>query len=151
MKKKPYIGNKLRLDGYYYSNPDSQGLISVAMFYRDGFCFHFSTSLSKSSDTLNFIENRFLKNDDFISRIKQRPSFIGVYQVRGESIKFETWWFEVALYTTSATRYGKILNPTTLLIENRVDNRYKTSFSENQIYRFKQFSPKPDSTNTFIK
>ena len=45
MKKTPYFGDELRIDGYYYSDAlhdqyASKDNINVAVFYRDGFCIY---------------------------------------------------------------------------------------------------------------
>ena len=149
MKKTPYFGDELRIDGYYYSNMDSGWGTGVAVFYRDGFCIHMFTD-PKSSDTLSYIENEFLLNKSFISKIKQKPSWIGVFQINKGSIEFETW--EAAgKYITTYSHYGKIINDTTFTVNKRRNNDQNRTSSLNLIYRFKQFNPKPDSTNVYVK
>jgi hypothetical protein len=61
MKKTPYLGDELRVDGYYYSNPRYANVIGIAVFYKDGFCIH-SWGKVTSQDTLSYIENEILLN-----------------------------------------------------------------------------------------
>lgn len=88
-------------------------------------------------------------NDALISRLMNTPTHIGVFQINTESINFETW--EAGRNITTFSHFGKILNDTTFLLEKRINNITNKTFTENLTYRFKQFSPKPNSTNNFIK
>lgn len=148
LSKTSYTGDELRIDGYYYSNIVFTDRIGIAIFYRDGFCIN-TWVKPVNSDTLSYIENEILLNSAFINKIKSIPTHIGVFQINAESIKFETW--EAGRDIITFSNYGKILNDTTFLITKQVNNDSDKSYSETLIYRFRQFSPKPDSTNTFIK
>jgi hypothetical protein len=148
LDKNPYRGDELRIDGYYYSNLTSAIDIGVAVFYRDGICINVFSHI-EGSDTTNFIENEILLNESLISSFMNTPTHIGVFQINKESIEFETW--EAGRDIITFSNYGKIFNDTTFLITKQVNNDSGKSYSENLTYRFKQFSPKPDSTNNFIK
>jgi hypothetical protein len=148
MAKIPYTGNELRIDGYYYSNQVYNNYNAVAVFYRDGACIHVFTSI-EGADTLNYIENNILLNESLISNFMNTPTNIGVFQINTESIEFETW--EAGRDIITFSNYGEILNDTTFLITKQINNDSGKSENENLTYRFKQFSPKPDSTNNFIK
>lgn len=148
MTKTPYIGNELRIDGFYYSNLTSADDIGLAVFYRNGVCINVYTRIERA-DTLSYIENDILLNESIISTFMNTPTNIGVFQIKTESIEFETW--EAGRDIITFSNYGKILNDTTFLITKQVNNDSGKSESLNLTYRFKQFSPKPDSTNTFIK
>ena len=147
MLKTPYAGNELRIDGYYYSNQVFNNHNGIAIFYKDGVCFHLFAQI-ESHDTLNYIENEILLDKALMRSFWNTPNHIGVFQINGKSIMFETW--EVARDITTFSNFGEILNDTTFLITNQVNNDSGKSYSENLTYRFRQFSPKPDSTNTFI-
>ena len=146
MAKTPYTGSELRIDGYYYSDLTLERYINIAIFYRDGFCIH-TRIIPINQDTLTYIENEILLNTAFISKIKSIPGHIGVFQIMYPDIKFETWEARTATFS----HFGKIVNDTTFIINKQVDNRTNTTYSENLTYRFKKFSPKPDSTNAFVK
>jgi hypothetical protein len=151
MVKTPYTGDELKIDGYYYSNPDSENHMSIAVLYRNGVCMHIPVSLNYSGQNVSdFVENDILLNDAFISRWKDKPACIGVFYINVESIKFERWEATGKNITTFSYS-GKILNDTIFLLTKRVDNETNKSYSINETYRFKQFSPKPDSTSVFIK
>lgn len=146
--KTAYSGNELRIDGYYYSNPTPADDIGVAVFYRDGVCINVYTRV-EDQDTLSFIENDILLNPSIISNFMSTPTNIGVYQINAPSIVFETW--EAGRDIITFSNYGWILNDTTFLITKQVNNNTGTATYDNLTYHFRQFSPKPDSTNAFIK
>jgi hypothetical protein len=149
MVRAPYFGNELRIDGYYYLNPDSENNMSIAVFYRNGVCIHITVRLM-AQDISDFVENDILLNDAFIVRLKNSPDCIGVFHINEESIAFERWEATGSNITTMSY-FGKILNDTTFLLTKRVDNDINKSYSINETYRFKQFNPKPDSTSVYIK
>lgn len=148
MPKTPYTGNELRIDGYYYSNKTKDNNIGIALFYRDGVCMHLFER-PESPDTIGFVENDILLNNTLLSRLWSTPSNIGVFQINKTTIEFETWMAGRDIITFS--HYGQILNDTTFLLTKWTNNDSGKSYSEKLTYRFRQFSPKPDSTNTFIK
>jgi hypothetical protein len=149
LKRIPYFGDELRIDGYYHSNLIESKSIGVAVFYRNGFCIH-TLVRPINQDTINYIENKILLNRAYIDDLKNTPSHIGVFQIMYPDIEIETWDYGGDGITTF-TRFGKIINDTTFIINKMVNNGGHHVFSENLTYRFKQFSPKPDSTNVFIK
>jgi len=146
MKKTPYFGEELRIDGYYYSTIEYDKYIDVAVFYRNGFCINTLVE-PVNQDTLSYIENDILLNDAYINKLKNAPGHIGVFQIMYPDIQFEVWVFR----TDPTSSFGSIINDTTFIINKRVDNRTKKTTSVNLTYRFKEFSPKPDSTNVYVK
>lgn len=148
MSKVPYLGQELRLDGYYYSNKVFGNHNGIAMFYKDGICFHLF-GLIEDHDTISYIENEILLNETLMHSFWNTPNHIGVFQINDNKIEFETW--EAGRDIITFSHYGEILNDTTFIITKRVNNDSGKSYYENLTYKFKEFSPKPDSTNTFIK
>jgi hypothetical protein len=148
MKRIPYLGDELRIDGYYYSNPnpDVGYGIGVAVFYRDGFCIHLWTDI-KDQDTLNFIKDEILLNETLINKMKNDPNHIGTFQVIFPDIQFEVWERK----SITGTHLGKIINDTTFMINKWINHESNETYSKDLTYRFKQFFPKPDSTNNFVK
>ena len=152
MTRSPYTGNELRIDGYYYSNsieeygpPAQRGL---AVFYRNGVCIHALVRI-ESPDTLTFLENNVLLNEAWMSRMRNRPEFIGVFQINRQELEFETWMKEWDFITFSY--HARALNDTTFFLSTWKNNQTGTSYAENSTYHFKPFSPKPDSTCVYIK
>jgi len=148
LNKIPYTGNELRIDGYYYSNRVFTDYAGIAVFYRDGTCINVFSRI-ESLDTTKFIENEILLNGSLMSSFMNTPSHIGVFTINKESIEFETW--EAGRDIITFSNYGKILNDTTFSITKQVNNDNSKSDILNLIYKFKQYSSKPDSTNNFIK
>ena len=64
-------------------------------------------------------------------------------------IKIEKWVTGNGGFSTTSLKDGKILNDTTLILYN--NSRVGAIDTIANVYHFKQFSPKPDSTNSFIK
>ncbi|MES2766298.1 MAG: hypothetical protein V4642_10535 [Bacteroidota bacterium] len=144
-----YSGNELRTDGYYYSTPRQSGTISIAVFYKDGVCLH-SLAEPTSQDTFYFIENEILGDKALISRYWNTPDQIGVFQIDDKSLQFEKWNNDYH-QISSLSFFCDILNDTTFVQTKWVNNSSRMTYPERLTYHFKQFSPKPDSTNKFIK
>ena len=135
-QKIPYTGDELRTNGYYFTHYQTLGrdYTIVNFFFRDG------TLLSAGSfESLNFnvVEQKLVERYELI---KKNKIGWGVFQIIEDKIISESWTTNsggggLPVYKWSA----KIVNDTTFL---RNDS--------NQTWHFKQFSPKPDSTNRFI-
>ncbi|NLO00082.1 MAG: hypothetical protein GX125_07480 [Bacteroidales bacterium] len=157
IKKIDYLGDQLRIDGYYHSEVETiePPYIHVAVFYRDGFCIHTCTRVDKmsGSDTLNYLETTLL-NNAFVSKLKERPLHVGAFKINETDLQFEIWndpGSIVGRPISSFSHYGKILNDTTFVITKMVNNRTNHTFLQNLVYHFEQFSPKPDSTCAYVK
>ena len=72
-----------------------------------------------------------------------RPKYVyGLFQIEVSIIKIEKWVPSSGGPTKAYLREGEILNDTTFYLMHR---------EKKEIYHFKQYSPKPDSTNKYIK
>ena len=158
MDRVPYSGTELKTNGYYYSNLRSNGRnISVAIFYRNGFCIHSIMDVTYSNfevkskqDTLEYIKRTLFEDKSVIQRFLNEPTSIGVFRIEGKDIEFETWenGYNVLIFSN----YGKILNDSTFLINKYVQNqRCRKEQAVNLTYKFVEYSPKPDSISSFIK
>ncbi|GIJ94797.1 hypothetical protein [Capnocytophaga stomatis] len=146
MERTPYIGNEIRTDGYYYSNkyPNSES-IGVALFYKNGFCIY----LIGSFGTPQMIEEKVLLNQDFISKMYNEPHSLGVFRVTNKNnIEMET--FMGRGFTNTYHTYGHIINDTTFII-TKTKGIEREETDTNLKFKFKKFSPKPDSTCVHIK
>ena len=144
----PYIGNQLRIDGYYYrvadgSNFKEGSIYSTFLFYENGI-------------TLNSggVENNLEAMDEYIKRCTDyhfQKSKIGwgVFVIEDNTIKIEYWYPGPPHHFYM--REGVILNDTTFHITKSYRSNGKEQKIKDEIYHFRQFSPKPDSTNVFIK
>jgi hypothetical protein len=140
---------KLRLDGYYYG--DISGVNAeypnIYLFYQNGiFSNANSYSLSDAEAgnvTLNFPELKYQHKGDW-----------GVYKIDGNNIEIEYWVSRSCGGVGLLYESGKILNDTTFKItywRHSVEGRTKQEKNIEAIFKFKGYTPKPDSTNNFIK
>ncbi len=140
MKRAENLSEKFRLDGYYVqcSNEGNGYYRQVKIFYRNGVMINFDGKFEQNCIAET---NRYLQRNDL--NLTSVPYWLGIYQViRNDSLVLESWYSTDYYYPTIQSA-GKILNDTTLLIEYP---KYPID-----TFRFVEFSPKPDSTNKFIK
>lgn len=131
-----YTGTDIRLDGCYVSDSDElKKYNAYKFFYSNGVYFGFS-------DMPNINSRSQITNIDYKSNYK---GYWGLFQVQNKTIIVQTWKMsDVNSQFIIQNRAYKIINDTTLSCDllNDGDITY---------YHFKPFSPKPDSTNVFIK
>jgi hypothetical protein len=144
--KIPYNGTEIRINGYWYTSDRSMDKkMSVLFFYKNGIILNVGDGYDNTE--INFVDNLFL------DRIKDNKTCWGVFKIAEKDIFFERWYFAAGGKKTSFVNSGKILNDTTFHITEsyRMQGGNKTEVSaKDEVYHFKAFSPKPDSTNTFV-
>lgn len=77
----------------------------------------------------------------------------GVFQIKEDSIWIESW-FDLDGPEKAYMQSGIILNDTTFVITEIYKNKRckkKGLEDRNKVYHFREFYPKPDSTNSFVK
>ena len=145
MKTIPYTGNEIKIDGYYINDLDN-GLSRVYIFYANGVRFGGSEVI-----TTNDIEVK-LKASDFTKRYGDNRACWGPYEINNNKLMLEFYANRGNMWCTCIA-HCEILNDTTFNIEKitfcRTGEEDKNGIKG--IFNFKQFSPKPDSTNNFIK
>lgn len=150
IQKMPFAGNQLRTDGYYYQLKD-QTFFTIYCFYRNGIILYLGGGYSSSQ--LIELESR-IQNGSYYNDAKKYKYFWGIFNIENNNIKFERWYASSGGPLPTYVREGNIVNDTTFNITEiyRIKKGKKTEVAnENETYHFKAFSPKPDSTNTFIK
>ncbi len=144
-QKTLYSGSELRTDGYYY-NEYTPGYLTVYFFFRDG------TVLYGSSFPINELQSREeeYRNGGHYHFSKGLKYCWGVFQIEEDKIAFERWYPSQPPLKV-LRRSGIILNDSTFQITKsmRIDGSNVKDI--NELYHFKAFSPKPDSTNNYIK
>ena len=141
LKKSDYTGNEMRIDGYYYSENtvNDQADYAIFVFFQNGtFYSRFSDSLEQAESDM--INGTFVAN----SEIKLSKLSWGRYQVNSNTISTDSWKLRQCGYP-AVLLSGAIINDSTI----EIGNHY---FKDNDVltYKFKPFSPKPDSTNVFV-
>ena len=143
IERTPYLGSELRIDGYYYKQVGDK--IGIKFFYRNGIMIDFISYFS----TTNVMEV-----DEGIANMyeswKDDKLIWNVFSINGYSLQYSGWSTSVGGGRPSGKCIGTILNDTTFHITKSI-NSDGSEFEKNDVYHFRQFSPKPDSTNTFIK
>ena len=142
----PYKENKLKLDGYYYRS-SSNNYIEIYFFYRNG------NLLYGTATNLGGLENleSMFSNGKYYEHAKNDKTDWGVFRITGNTTEYERWVPADGMGSAPVYRYaGTILNDTTfqMLSYCRVDGTDENPY--NYVFKFKQFSPKPDSVTKFI-
>jgi hypothetical protein len=148
MLRQEYAGNELRTDGYYeYKYYPSENNHSYAIFlYRNGV---WMTVIGRDVNGVHDESEDRLTDEEFISHIKKTKTCWFIFQIKGKDITVQGWEHNTGNGRRILTRYGKILNNTTFELNREIiDNKSRVI---NQLYEFRKFSPKPDSTNNYIK
>ena len=145
INKKPYTGSQLRTDGYYY-NEYVPGYLTVYFFYRDGILLY-GNSFPEAE--LKNQEEKY-RDGKHYTFSKDLKSSWGGYSINNNSIQFERW-YPSQPPLRAYIRSGVIINDTSFHIKEFKSADGSVIETRDEIYRFKPFSPKPDSTNTFVK
>ena len=170
LEQEDYTGTELKTNGYYYCEnyyPFDEGYSNIYLFYSNGISINTygtTDTIEQYDITLEVfkeivpIEEEFRNGDWFKDMGDDRRTY-GLFKIDNSNIKIEHWIRQESFHTekdpSNCTSAGTILNDTTFIItESYHENkRGKTSeyFVRDWTYHFKKFSPKPDSTNTFIE
>ena len=144
LSKHFYEGKELRIDGYYYCKYGNPEKLTIYFFYQNGILLH-------AGDGYTFeIEEKFA-NGQLYEKLKEDKYCWGIFNIDSNSIKFERYYPSDNFSKKAYIRSGEILNDTTFHIIKSIRSDGKEECIENEVYYFKQFSPKLDSTNNFIK
>lgn len=146
LAKRNYNGNELRTDGYYYSIHGSYPFI----LYRNGVAI--GGRFGMNTVSLAELENLIISGE-FYNSIKDDVYCWELFEISNNTIKTE---YRNSLSGIScrylSNNFGTILNDTTFVV-NSVYNRENDQKTQtlNDTFRFKIFTPKPDSTNQYIE
>lgn len=146
IKRMDYTGNELRIEGYYYYG--NNGIYyDIYFLYHNGIILYCGGSHSNSE--LKELEIEFASGY-YYNFIKNTKYHWGAFKIENNLIQFERWFpYEGGLPVCN--RSGVILNDSTFHITKamRADGTEQQVLDET--FHFKRFSPKPDSTNKFVK
>jgi hypothetical protein len=145
IERKINTSTLLEIEGYY-SYEYIKDNYDIYFLFKNGIILY---GFSPSKEDLIEYELKY-RNGEFYKNIQNIKFHWGVYEINKDIIKFERWYPSEKPYRTTI-REGLILNDSTFVITKS----YKANGSEvtdrNETYKFRKFSPKPDSTNVFIK
>ena len=142
IKREDNIGNDLLLDGYYCSSEKCDSDQNETYFLnRNGVILY--GGIPDIAEITN-------SDSEYYKRIRSRKYYWGAYKILNDMLVFEKWNGEEKPFTTSLFK-AKIVNSTHFIIESVSDGDGSDEQTRNEKFFFKKFSPKPDSTNVFIK
>ena len=142
----PYTGDQLRIDGYYYEiGHDGETIHSAFFLYKNGMLIHCGGSKSSLEEMDRYIKTYFVDNKRRYVKYE-----LGVFLIEGNNIKFERWYPSQVPYR-AYVKEGVVLNNTTFHITKSYRSNGTGEEEQNEMYYFRPFSPKPDSTNNYIK
>jgi hypothetical protein len=144
IQKHDNVTNKLKLNGYYYTKDSGQvkSFCTLILLYANGVISYRGTTEFLGFDSLDRLISLHTNT------IKSQKRNWGLYEINANSIAYEQ-------LATQATKYyrfhsdGQILSDTSFVITQTFGSNNKIQ-PLNETYHFRQFSPKPDSTNNFI-
>jgi len=133
MQRMDNTTTKLKLNGYYFDNfGDNDEKVDIIFFYKNGVLLD---GMNSSLSDLEATEADF-KSGIYADLSANNVTSWGVYKINKNTITTEQW-FAGNRCCKTLIRSGTILNDTTFQFNN-------------EVFKFKAFSPKPDSTNVFI-
>lgn len=149
LERMDYTGMDIRLDGYWWKN--LEGAIEPSRFvlflYNNGIAL---SGLSFPVDELAEKEAEY-KSKIFRDAVLRSKTGWGVFSINGKDIEIEMWASSNGGPLKTVIRSGEILNDGTFVITSFLNNYSGETSARNDTFYFKEFSPKPDSTNVFIK
>ena len=143
LQRRDYTGNELRTDGYYYYYTKNNST-AIYFLYRNGVILLAGVF---SSYNLDNIEKEMIKYYG-----KYIKTDWGVFVIEGNSIQYEKWVEGLSGLIAAINRCsGYIENDTTIHFAESYYSGRKETKQINEVWHFKQFDNKPDSTNVYIK
>ena len=116
------------------------GDYSLYVFYQNGLVFTPGATYDTNEDFHIFRDTEYLKRH------------WGLFIIDKDIIQIEEYKVSMIEGMPAYIKFGTILNDTTFVLEEERRSNDGSEYSRiNEVYHFKQFSPKPDSTNNFIK
>jgi hypothetical protein len=147
LQQKKYNESHLRIDGYYYTDVENN-YKDIFFFYSNGVLLNIGGSKGGYDEISKHISREF----NTTSSYEEVKSNWGLFNIENETMKFEKWY--PGEVSKTFIREGKVLNDTTFKITESyrpTKGKSKTLSHRNEVYHFKRFHPKPDSTNKFIQ
>jgi len=139
----PYTGNQLKMDGYYYQITYNNKIYSSFVMYNNGILI----DISELENTIEEMDESIRKNYVRDSWYKKNKYVWGVFFIEDDAIRINQLSQDYP--HRGIVQKGIILNDTTFKITKfSSDGKVR---EKDEIYHFREFSPKPDSTNVYIK
>lgn len=142
----PYAGNQLKIDGYYYQITEWEkgpSIFDVYVFYENGILLNVGGNAHSVEETDQYIRKNYVQDTWY----KKNKYVWGVFFIEDNTIRVNT--LSPDYPHRGFVEEGVILNDTTFKI-TKFSSGGKVK-EKDEIYHFREFSPKPDSTNVYIR
>jgi hypothetical protein len=155
IQKQDINTNNLKIDGYYYNLSNNQ--LDDFFLYKNG--IYFGGADVATTRLTNLTEIDLLISQTYDLKVKNPVRYsYGLFNITNNEIKIERWLSGTGGPYPKQTLIGEILSDSTIKFHTIIgDYKYNKNNSKkpvvliNKIFVFRKFSPKPDSTNKFIK
>ena len=143
-----YLGDNLRIDGFYYEKkPDGTLGSRLTFFYKNGvkFVVTFSEMITDPVECVTILTK------DRVEADRKRKYNWGIFIIKNNDFFCEEWSTPInGNYVNLITQTGEILSDTCIMITTFNNGN---TFQENLkgMMYFYPYNPKPDSTNIFIE
>jgi hypothetical protein len=147
LQRKDYNGNELKIDGYYFREDKISSRVIIYFLYNNGILLYGGAPLISEIEKR---EREFTNGDWYHTRKNDKAAW-GIFCIDEQKIKIEKWEASTGIGLPVYMREGNILNDTTfhIIYGHKSDESNKSNLDE--LWHFKQFANKPDSTNVYIK
>jgi len=145
--REDYFGDELRIDGLYYQKTSDGYIRVIQFFYRNGIKIEFSIFGEKIENPADLVS--VLTHNRIESELKRKYNW-GIFKIKDNDFLSEHWETPInGNYLGTITMTGEILSDTSFILTKMVHSQ--GVFELKDIRYFYPFSPKPDSTNVYIK
>ncbi len=147
-----------KINGYYHQSSNLYACngtcFDVYYFYQNGIFYRSTKGLDQNtSKSLPELDDYFRHRDSSKNEIKFRNTYAdswGIYRVDSSVLTLQSWYVEGSYITF--TQKGDIINDSTVVLKDfYLNSRWPNTKIYSYSMKFREFSPKPDSTNRFIK
>ena len=144
--REDYNGDNLQIDGLYYQKLSSGYINLVEFYFRNGIKFR----MSFSEEITDPAELDSILTKEKIESHRKRKYNWGIFKINDNDFLSEHWETPTqGNYYATITLTGEILSDTSFILTKMVHSQGVSELKD--IRHFHPFSPKPDSTNVFIK
>lgn len=144
LNKTSYTNDQLRIDGYYYTQ--IRDIYIIYFLYRDGIL---ASGGHVFENELNEYEEMY-RDGSFWNAKKDKKLYWGLFNIDSDKIMIEKWYPSSGGGMPAYLSIGEIQNDTTFVITKAIRPKTDETLVLNEVFHFRAFAPKPDSTNNVI-
>jgi hypothetical protein len=146
LQRTRYEGDDIRLDGYWYHWHMYSDLQLVYFLYRDGTLLDASCYFGEGEDPEDAI-----RSAEWQRAVQERRFCWGVFVVDSDRIFLEKWTPPVNGGHGVGRKVGVIFDREHIHVDSVLSPSTGEATELDQDWYFKEFSPKPDHSNPFVK